>query len=194
MTWILQMSWPYFSATISKCRKSRPVSIHKQKTKVMKVNTASTKPVLLESTCSLDTRRGRVLHLCTSAVSSMHRAVWMKNWQNQDSFPATSNYLEIERIVSTYQDQDFQLKCKFSFTLCCWDMEDNKTYCHQSTNFHQQLPLENPEGALVRQVQQYQPVGKNTADPSRMGNVKRGMEMDGHMLRKPLASTMHNIC
>ena len=74
----------------------------------------------------------------------------MKNWQNQDSFPATSNYLEIERIVSTYQDQDFQLKCKVSFTLWCRDMEDNKSHRRQSTNLHQQLPPENPESALAR--------------------------------------------
>ena len=89
----------------------------------------------------------------------------------------TSNNLEIQRIVSTHQDQDFQFKCKASFTLWCRDMEDTKSRRHRSTNFHQQLPPKNPEGALARQDQQYQPVGKNTADPSRTGNGKE-MGMD----------------
>jgi len=57
-------------------------------------------------------------------------------------------------------------------------MEDNKSHRNQSTNFHQQLPPENPEGALARQDQQYQPVGKNTADPRRTGNGKTEMGMD----------------
>ena len=53
-------------------------------------------------------------------------------------------------LVATYQDQDFQLKCKVSFTLWWRDMEDNKSYRRQSTNLHQQLPPENPESALAR--------------------------------------------
>ena len=57
-------------------------------------------------------------------------------------------------------------------------MEDNTSYGHQSTNFHQQLPPENPESALAKQDQQYMPVGKNTADPTRKGNGKKEMEMD----------------
>ena len=72
------------------------LSIHKQKTKVMKVNTASIEPVLLENR-------------------------------------------PLEEVES------------FSFTLWCRDMEDNKSYSHQSTNFHQQLPPEYPESALARQ-------------------------------------------
>jgi len=57
-------------------------------------------------------------------------------------------------------------------------MKDDKSCRLQSTKFHQQLPPENPEGALARQNQQYQPAGKNTTDPSRTGNGKKEIGMD----------------
>ena len=47
-----------------------------------------------------------------------------KAMTTMNSFPITSNNLEIQRIVLTHQDRDFQLKCKVRCTLWCCDMED----------------------------------------------------------------------
>ena len=64
-------------------------------------------------------------------------------------------------------------------------MEDNKRNHHKSTNFHQQLPPENPGGALTRQDPQYQPVGKNIADLYRPGHGKKEMGMDRANAEEP---------
>ena len=53
-------------------------------------------------------------------------------------------------------------------------MENNKSYRHQSTNFHQHLPPGNPEGALAREDQQYQPVRQQI----RTWNEKKEIEPD----------------
>ena len=53
-------------------------------------------------------------------------------------------------------------------------MENNKSYRHQSTNFHQHLPPGNPEGALAREDQQYQPVRQQI----RTWNKKKEIEPD----------------
>ena len=64
-------------------------------------------------------------------------------------------------------------------------MDDNKSNHHKSTNFHQQLPPENPRGALTKQDPQYQPVGKNIADLYRPGHGKKKMGMDRAHAEEP---------
>ena len=70
-------------------------------------------------------------------------------------------------------------------------MRDKESDRHQRTNFQQKLSLGNPEGALARQDQQYQPVGKNTVDPGKTRNGKKEGWI-GNTLTKPVASTMRH--
>ena len=110
------------------------LSINKQKTEIMKVNTASTEPVLLEGSPLYEVESFAYLGSIINVQGGTDEVVKTRIGKGQDNLPTTSNNLEVQRIVATYQDQDFQLKCKVNFTLWCRDMEDNKSYRRQSTN------------------------------------------------------------
>ena len=97
----------------------------------------------------------------------------------------TSNNLEIQRIVSTHQDQDFQFKCKASFTLWCRDMQDTVTEVQTFIN-----------SCLRRILKVHWPDKiNNTSLWEKTQQIPAEREMGrrwgwiGHTLRKPVAST-----
>ena len=106
----------------------------------MKTNTAITEPALLESSPLEEVESFTYLGSLINRIGKARTALLQLQiiWKSRQLSQRTKMRI-------------FKLKFKASFTLWCRDMDDNKSNHHKSTNFHQQLPPENPRGALTRQ-------------------------------------------